>query len=132
MNVDTISDFLGEQRDNAPEDLQALVFSFEDLWERKLWHQLTEVLVQFYALPESGPQRIPIYKHFVLSFSDKINQLKLVTMGLAAASQCKGGIFLIALSLIVFVCNLRNVFLQRRDDAWAFLNRVFANSIIYV
>ncbi|KAI5793886.1 hypothetical protein DFH27DRAFT_567650 [Peziza echinospora] len=82
--------FLAHQRDEvAPPELQHFFLEFEDHWERKLWHQLTEVLLQFYALPESGPQRIPIYKHFVLSFSDKINQLKLVTMGLSAASQCK-------------------------------------------
>lgn len=93
MEVDKISIpiFLAQQQDEAtPPELQTFFMDFENLWERKLWHQLTEVLLQFYADPLSGPQRIPIYKKFVLSFAAKINQLKLVTLGLLAANQCKG------------------------------------------
>ncbi|TEY85123.1 hypothetical protein BOTCAL_0017g00370 [Botryotinia calthae] len=91
MNVDTIPDFLGEQRDAAPADLQHLFLSFEDLWEKKLWHQLTDTLVEFFNHKESASQRLPIYKTFILTFADKINQLKLVTLALSAASQCKDG-----------------------------------------
>ncbi|KAA8566261.1 hypothetical protein MFRU_019g00870 [Monilinia fructicola] len=89
MNVDTIPDFLGEQRDAAPADLQHFFLSFEDLWERKLWHQLTDTLVEFFNNKESASQRLPLYKTFILTFADKINQLKLVTLALSAASQCK-------------------------------------------
>ncbi|KAI9773459.1 MAG: 26S proteasome regulatory subunit [Geoglossum simile] len=88
MDLDTIPNFLAEQRDAAPADLQHLVMSFEDFWERRLWHQLTDVLVEYFSHPESAPQRIPLYKTFVLSFSEKINQLKLVKLGLIAATQC--------------------------------------------
>ncbi|KAF7883904.1 hypothetical protein EAF00_011216 [Botryotinia globosa] len=91
MNVDTIPDFLGEQRDAAPADLQHLFLTFEDLWEKKLWHQLTDTLVEFFNHKESASQRLPIYKTFILTFADKINQLKLVTLALSAASQCKDG-----------------------------------------
>jgi len=90
MNIDTIPDFLAEQRDAAPADLQHLFISFEDLWERKLWHQLTETLLEFFKYPESAPQRLPFYKTFILTFADKINQLKLVELALLAASQCRG------------------------------------------
>jgi len=89
MNIDTIPDFLAEQRDAAPADLQHLFISFEDLWERKLWHQLTDTLVEFFNHKESAAQRLPFYKTFILTFADKINQLKLVTLALSAASQCK-------------------------------------------
>ncbi|EDN95175.1 hypothetical protein SS1G_11050 [Sclerotinia sclerotiorum 1980 UF-70] len=89
MNADAIPDFLGEQRDAAPADLQHLFLSFEDLWEKKLWHQLTDTLVEFFNHKESASQRLPIYKTFILTFADKINQLKLVTLALSAASQCK-------------------------------------------
>lgn len=89
MNTD-ISDFLAEQRDAAPADLQHLFISFEDLWERKLWHQLTDLLIEFFNKKESAPQRLPFYKNFILTFADKINQLKLVTLVLSAATQCKG------------------------------------------
>lgn len=90
MNIDTIPDFLAEQRDEAPADLQHLFISFEDLWERKLWHQLTDTLIEFFNHKESAAQRLPIYRTFILTFADKINQLKLVTLALSAATQCKG------------------------------------------
>ncbi|KFY49868.1 hypothetical protein V496_09750 [Pseudogymnoascus sp. VKM F-4515 (FW-2607)] len=89
MNIDTIPDFLAEQRDAAPAELQHLFISFEDYWERKLWHQLTDALVEFFNSSESGPQRLAFYKTFILTFADKINQLRLVTLALNAATQCR-------------------------------------------
>ncbi|KAK8091657.1 Bcrpn9 [Apiospora hydei] len=89
MNVDTIADFLAEQRDEAPEELQGLIIQFEDCWERKLWHQLTDALIEFFNHPGSAKQRLPFYKVFILKFADKINQLKLVDLGLKAATQCR-------------------------------------------
>ena len=88
MNVDTIADFLAEQRDEAPEELQGLIIQFENFWERKLWHQLTDALVEFFDHPGSAKQRLPFYKVFILKFADKINQLKLVDLALKAAEQC--------------------------------------------
>jgi len=88
MNVDTIPDFLAEQRDAAPADLQHLFISFEDLWERKLWHQLTDTLEEFFNYKESADQRLPFYRTFILTFADKINQLRLVDLALKASTQC--------------------------------------------
>ena len=90
MENEKISDFLSEQRDQAPDQLQHYFLTFEDYWERKLWHELTDILVTYYAEPQSADQRIAIYNNFIKSFADKINQLKLVTLGLSTASQCKG------------------------------------------
>lgn len=90
MSVDTIPDFLAEQRDEAPEELQSLILDFENYWERKLWHQLTNALVTFFSHPSSAPQRLPFYDTFIRKFTDKINQLKLVDLALKAATQCKG------------------------------------------
>lgn len=92
MSNETISDFLAEQRDEAPEELQPLVLDFENFWERKLWHQLTDALVEFFSHPESAPQRLPFYRVFILKFADKINQLKLVDLALKAATECEGEI----------------------------------------
>ncbi|KAI1771574.1 hypothetical protein F4818DRAFT_207399 [Hypoxylon cercidicola] len=89
MNVDTIADFLADQRDDTPDELQYLIIQFENFWERKLWHQLTDALIEFFANPKSEPQRLKFYKVFILKFADKINQLKLVDLGLKAASTCK-------------------------------------------
>jgi 26S proteasome regulatory subunit N9 len=69
--------------------------SFEDLWDRKLWHQLTEALLEYFSSKESEPQRLPIYKTFILSFADKINQLSLVSLALRAATQIKGQLLLL-------------------------------------
>jgi 26S proteasome regulatory subunit N9 len=88
MSNDAIPDFLAEQRDEAPEELQPLVLDFENFWERKLWHQLTDALVKFFSHEDSAPQRLAFYKVFILKFADKINQLKLVDLALKAAEQC--------------------------------------------
>ncbi|PSK53971.1 hypothetical protein B9Z65_7777 [Elsinoe australis] len=87
MDVDTIPNFLADQRDNAPDDFQHFFLTFEDYWERKLWHELTNLLVEFFQQEQSAKQRIPIYNTFIKSFADKINQLKLVRLGLSTASQ---------------------------------------------
>ena len=93
MDPEAIPNFLAEQRDEAPAEVQHIFLSFEDLWERKLWHQLTETLLEYYSSKESEPQRLPIYKTFILSFADKINQLSLVSLALRAATQIKGQLF---------------------------------------
>ena len=90
MEQEKISNFLQDQRDAAADDLQHYFLTFEDYWERKLWHELTDILVTYYNEPQSVEQRIPIYNNFIKSFADKINQLKLVTIGLSTAAQCKG------------------------------------------
>jgi hypothetical protein len=90
MDTDTIPNLLGEARDQAPEELQEYFIAFEDYWERKLWHELTDKLVEFYDLPGSAKLRIPFFETFIKSFANKINQLKLVTLGLNTASQYKG------------------------------------------
>jgi len=90
MDVDTIPNLLADQRDAAPEDVQHYFLQFEDLWERKLWHELTNDLVLYFQNDQSQKQRLPLYNNFIKSFADKINQLQLVTLGLSTASQCKG------------------------------------------
>jgi hypothetical protein len=105
MEADKIPDFLADQRDQAPSEAQALFLNFEDFWERKLWHQLTDALIEFFRLPESAPQRLPIFKSFILSFADRINQLKLVSLGLMASTQCKG----------MYICPFSRTFLAESD-----------------
>jgi 26S proteasome regulatory subunit N9 len=91
MEPEQISEFLASQRDQAPsEKILTIFLTLEEYWDRKLWHQLTDTLVDFFRLPESAPQRLPIFKSFVVSFADKINQLKLVSLGLMASAGCTG------------------------------------------
>ena len=58
MNVDTIPDFLTEQREEAPDDFQHYFLTFEDYWERKLWHELTDLLLKYFRQDQSAGQRI--------------------------------------------------------------------------
>ncbi|KAK8217904.1 hypothetical protein HDK77DRAFT_386104 [Phyllosticta capitalensis] len=86
-DLEMIPGYLEEQRDQAPDELQHYFLQFEDFWERKLWHELTNSLLEYFGHGESAPQRIGLFNTFIKTFSDKINQLKLATLGLSAASQ---------------------------------------------
>lgn len=76
---------LSELRSNAPEEFQQTFIDIEDNWERKLWHQLTDVLVNFFSDPDSSPVRTVLFLRFVSSFADKINQLKFIHLALLVA-----------------------------------------------
>ena len=89
MDPEVIPNFLADQRDNASADSQHYFITFEDYWERKLWHELTSTLVEFFNQPGSASQRLPIFNTFIKTFAEKINQLKLVELGLRAAIQCQ-------------------------------------------
>ncbi|KAF2814260.1 uncharacterized protein BDZ99DRAFT_459966 [Mytilinidion resinicola] len=86
MDTDTIPNLLGDMRDEAPDDLQTHFISFEDYWERKLWHELTEALLEYFQTPASARHRIQLYDNFIKTFAAKINQLKLVQLGLSTAA----------------------------------------------
>jgi len=92
FDAEEISNFLTEQRDEAAAEVQPVFLDFEDLWERKLWHQLTEKLLGFFASKESSGLRLQLFNKFILSFAEKINQLKLVKLALAASHEIEGGI----------------------------------------
>lgn len=89
-NDEATQSFLQEVFSEISEPLQADSLRLQDLWEQKLWHELTETLITIFNHPDSGPFRMAIYNKFVLQFADKINQLKLVDLALKAASQCQG------------------------------------------
>ncbi|MCJ1402044.1 26S proteasome regulatory subunit [Xylographa trunciseda] len=88
MDPEVISNFLVEQREAAPENLLQNFLDIEEYWDRKLWHQLTDTLITYYRDPASSSQRLPLFRRFILSFAEKINQLKFVSLGLSAATQC--------------------------------------------
>ncbi|KAI5309761.1 26S proteasome regulatory subunit [Ascosphaera atra] len=88
MSADKINTFFEELRRDVSDESQAALLEFEDFWERKLWHQLTDSLLNYFTRPESAKHRIPLFKTFVDSFADKINQLKYAKLGLMASEQC--------------------------------------------
>ncbi|MCJ1308612.1 26S proteasome regulatory subunit [Agyrium rufum] len=81
--------FLDEQRDVASEDLQPAFIQIAEYYDARLWHELTGVLQDVFANPESASQRLALFRTFVLSFAEKINQLSFVHLGLLTATQCQ-------------------------------------------
>lgn len=90
MDPEVISTFLAEQRESVPENLLQNFLDIEDYWDRKLWHQLTNTLITYYNDPASSSQRLPLFRQFITSFAEKINQLKFVSLGLSAVTQSSG------------------------------------------
>jgi len=70
------------------QDLAQHFQTFENLYDRKLWHQLTFAIENFLASPHAGPYLIPLYENFVSDFEQRLNKLKLVAgLGILAARQ---------------------------------------------
>ncbi|KAK7205208.1 hypothetical protein BZA70DRAFT_279325 [Myxozyma melibiosi] len=87
MDIDhDVPTILSTLRSESAPELAGDFYAMEDLWERRLWHQLTDVLVRFFEHPDSAPLRTRVYNQFVSTFESKINQLKLVSLGLATAA----------------------------------------------
>ncbi|GME79142.1 unnamed protein product [Ambrosiozyma monospora] len=54
-------------------------YQLEDMYDRKLWYQLTELLsTSIYNNDNSKSIRLKLFENFILNFYNKINQLKLV------------------------------------------------------
>uniref|UniRef100_A0A2P2MUH5 Extra-large guanine nucleotide-binding protein 3-like n=1 Tax=Rhizophora mucronata TaxID=61149 RepID=A0A2P2MUH5_RHIMU len=64
---------------NAHPELAEWYNSLADLYQKKLWHQLTLKLEQFVALAvcQAGDALIQLYHNFITDFETKINLLKL-------------------------------------------------------
>lgn len=90
MDIDhDVPTILATLRMEADQELAPLFYTMEDLWERKLWHQLTATLKEFYTDPKSEPLRLRLFTQYISIFQRKINQLALVQFGLAAATKCQ-------------------------------------------
>lgn len=70
-------------------DLVNILYQLEDYYERKLWHQLTLALDEFYEIPDSKPIRVRIYDSFISQFQQKLNSIKVVDFLLLSYSQDK-------------------------------------------
>jgi 26S proteasome regulatory subunit N9 len=83
-------EWLESQRDEVVDELAHYYLEFEEYFERKLWHELTDNLLRYYDEPASKPTRLSLYNNFIKTFGDKISKLKLVSLGLIAANECEG------------------------------------------
>ncbi|KAJ3508853.1 hypothetical protein NLJ89_g5527 [Agrocybe chaxingu] len=80
-----LDEFIGTALSATPAELHPLFESFRTLYTRKLWHQLTKKLFEFFNHPLSHPYRVEVFERFVRDFEGKINQLRLAEMGVIVA-----------------------------------------------
>ncbi|ODV59260.1 proteasome regulatory particle lid subunit RPN9 [Ascoidea rubescens DSM 1968] len=81
------STVLATLRIESNEDLIPFFYTFEDYYERKLWHQLTKSVDEFFHNELSKPIRVRLFHQFILKFYQNINQLKFVQFALTASSE---------------------------------------------
>lgn len=80
--------YLESQR-NAQPELAEWYNALADLYQKKLWHQLTLKLEQFVALAvvQAGDALIQLYHNFITDFETKINLLKLAHFAVIVSRQ---------------------------------------------
>ncbi|SGY14197.1 BQ5605_C010g06097 [Microbotryum silenes-dioicae] len=75
---------------SLPHELKPFYQAFERFYNNKLWYQLTSTIENFLQVPSSGPYQIELWESFVSTFAQRINQLKLITIGISTARQFSG------------------------------------------
>ncbi|KDE06781.1 26S proteasome regulatory subunit N9 [Microbotryum lychnidis-dioicae p1A1 Lamole] len=76
---------------SLPHELKPFYQAFERFYNNKLWYQLTSTIENFLQVPSSGPYQIELWESFVSTFAQRINQLKLITIGISTARQFSDG-----------------------------------------
>eukprot|EP01114_Cavostelium_apophysatum_P000488 TRINITY_DN1043_c0_g2_i1.p1 TRINITY_DN1043_c0_g2~~TRINITY_DN1043_c0_g2_i1.p1 ORF type:complete len:389 (-),score=92.79 TRINITY_DN1043_c0_g2_i1:55-1221(-) len=75
------------------EEVRGIYAQLRDLYDKKLWHQLTSRLEALVELPyfEKGDELIQFYSNFIKDFEKKINQLTLAKLVIRIARQIPDG-----------------------------------------
>ncbi|PSR71632.1 hypothetical protein PHLCEN_2v12485 [Hermanssonia centrifuga] len=82
-----VEEYLTTALSATPQELHPFFIAFQDLHSRKLWHQLTTKLAEFFDHPLSRSYRVDVFDRFVRDFETKLNQLKLVEMGVKVSKE---------------------------------------------
>ena len=84
--MSSVEAFLNAQA-NASPDMAPHYQTMRDLYERRLWHQLTMKLEEVVALPafQTGDHLIQLYHNFIVDFEHKISPLKLGHLAVAVS-----------------------------------------------
>ncbi|KAF8200203.1 hypothetical protein BJ912DRAFT_898190 [Pholiota molesta] len=80
-----LDQFIATALSATPPELHPFFESFRTLYTRKLWHQLTQKLFQFFDHPAAAPYRVDVFERFVRDFESKLNQLRLAELGVKVA-----------------------------------------------
>ncbi|KAI0321151.1 hypothetical protein OF83DRAFT_1100886 [Amylostereum chailletii] len=76
-----VDEYLTTAISATPGELHPFFESFQTLHTRKLWHQLTVKLAEFFDHPIARPFRVEVYSRFVRDFEERLNPLRIVEMG---------------------------------------------------
>ena len=82
----SLMEFLESQAETFPVNAGEYT-QMSDLYQRKLWHQLTLLLDAFAASEGTGPQLQPLYETFIIDFKHKLNKLVLARLQVAVSKQ---------------------------------------------
>jgi len=86
-----VAGYLSEQQRKSTGDLAQDWSTFEELYNKKLWHQLTLKLTQFVKGPAAsqGDALYKMYVNFISDFDHRINPLALMEIVLVISKQMK-------------------------------------------
>ncbi|KAF8840664.1 hypothetical protein BDN67DRAFT_990230 [Paxillus ammoniavirescens] len=76
-----LDEFIAKALSSTPAELYPFFEAFKNLYTRKLWHQLTLKLFEFFDHPLSKSCRVVVFQQFVRDFESKMNQQRLVELG---------------------------------------------------
>ncbi|EPQ55610.1 hypothetical protein GLOTRDRAFT_75751 [Gloeophyllum trabeum ATCC 11539] len=82
-----VEEYLTTALSATPQELHPFFESFRNLHNRKLWHQLTLKLLAFFDHPLSKPYRVDVFDRFVREFESRLNQQRLVEMGVKVSRE---------------------------------------------
>ncbi|KAI0297985.1 hypothetical protein BC826DRAFT_1000114 [Russula brevipes] len=77
-----VEEYLTTAISATPSDLHPFFEAFQNLHSRKLWHQLTQKVDEFFDYPLAKPYRVDVYTRFVRDFEERLNPLRLAEMGI--------------------------------------------------
>ncbi|XP_070532032.1 26S proteasome non-ATPase regulatory subunit 13-like [Ptychodera flava] len=86
-----VAGYLSQQQSQASAEVAAEWAKTEDLYNKKLWHQLTLHLLQFVKNPcfERGDGLLQLYENFLSDFEHRINPLSLTEILIHVIKQIK-------------------------------------------
>ena len=77
---DQVETWIKAQQNQAKTpEFQAIFKTFLDLYDKKLWHQLTVAIEEkFVKLENASALFIPLYENFIKSWESKMNKISLM------------------------------------------------------
>ncbi|KAA1466869.1 hypothetical protein DENSPDRAFT_831776 [Dentipellis sp. KUC8613] len=75
-----VEEYLTTALSATPAELHPFFQAFQDLHSRRLWHQLTQKLFEFFDHPLARGVRVDVFDRFVRDFEARLNPLRLAEM----------------------------------------------------